>query len=154
MTPRKKYLLIPKLSITHLPAWLPSLGQTFLSTEKTYKVAHLTTDCCWHTNIFNLLARVSARFYLGLYIRGQTHTKYLTTGRNQYNLTYISSHGEERAQIHDVNKHLWWILLSLGKLFDWKKLFENIRYSFRYSVPKSDQNKPTYSFRIRNKYLF
>ena len=44
--------------------------------------------------------------------------------------------------------------ISLGKLFDWKILFENIRYSFRYSVPKSGRNRPAYSFRIRNKYLF
>ena len=69
MTLRKKYLLTPKLSLAYQPAWLPSLAQKILSnsyevrTEKTLKVAHLTMDY-WLTKIFNLLAKVSARFYL------------------------------------------------------------------------------------------
>ena len=43
--------------------------------------------------------------------------------------------------------------LSLGQLFDWKKLFKNIQYLFCNSVPKSGQNRPTYVFCVRNEYL-
>ena len=70
MTPRKKYLLTPKLSKTYEPAWLPSLGQKYLKIilkcKKTYKAAYLATDFC-NTQNFNLLTKVSTRFYLGLY---------------------------------------------------------------------------------------
>ena len=70
MIPRKKYLLTLKLS-KYQPARLPSLGQKIqnnnFEVEKTYKVAQLTAYY-WLTKIFNLFAKVSTKFYLGLYI--------------------------------------------------------------------------------------
>ena len=84
MTPKSKKLLTLELSITYQPASLPSWGQKNLN--NSFEVQRNIQGCSfimhyWLTKIINFLAKVSTRFYLGLYIRGSSFewSLYLTS---------------------------------------------------------------------------